>query len=759
MSKNMRLLLTSILLCMSLTLIAFGHAGADGLKDEFRRAEMERHSIWAESQASAKRIPSHDPVYDVKYYEIAVTPEQADSSITGSVLVSALSLVDTLSSMRLDLVQTLQVDSITGGAVAFVHADSMITVTLDRTYLMGEEVTVTVHYSGKPRPFARRYGMSWDYNGIQPVIYTYVEPFFANYWWPCKDVPWDKADSCRVSITVPDSLYAVSNGVLADSSAAGPGHTKFQWITRHPIATYLVSIAISNYVRLESEYQSIGGETVPLHNFVFPEDVSVAEITFADLADNLAHAESLFGAYPFRDEKYGHAVVPGIGALEHNTVTTWGARLLATNGGNSDVVVHELAHQWWGDLVTCADWHDLWLNEGFATYVEALYRESRSGPDALGNTMTLNEYHGAQSVYVFDIPDGGGLFSAGYTPAIYGKGAWALHMLRYEIGDDAFYAGLARHKDQGVARGGIATTAQFQDAMESESGRDLDWLFDQWVYEAGSPRFTAYSFMTLEGDSARIQIAQTGDRLFRVKFPIVAGDTSFVVETSDSLLQFAFAGSGIDDIELDYQNWLLDEGFESDYIRALSIDESGVRPRLSWDMEDPYFSGVYLFRADDPEGPWTQMTDEPIAGRTGTYTIDRVTREEYFALRAISDSLPGFWTPLSRSVKNREPSVFDLDSGDESGAPTSNPYIVSDDGEYKILFDLPEPTAVTIEIYNIAGRLVRSVASRQTFSAGFDREVVWDGKNNLNSAVAPGVYFVRFEAGGFEATRKFVAIK
>ncbi|NNE08759.1 MAG: T9SS type A sorting domain-containing protein [Gemmatimonadetes bacterium] len=755
----MRHLLTSSLMIAALSVSALASSDADELRDEFRRAEMERHSGWAERAQSLKRIPMHDPVFDVLYYEIDITPELADSSITGSVLVRAQSLVDTLSSMRLDLTDELQVDSITGNAAAHVHMDSVITITLDRTYVTGEEVDVTVHYSGKPRPFNRRYGLSWGHHGLQPVIYTYVEPFFANYWWPCKDVPWDKADSCRVSMTVPDSLYAVSNGVLVDSSAAGAGHTKYEWITRHPITTYLVSIAISNYTTLHGEYESVGGETVPLRNYVYPEDVNIAETTFEGLPDYMAHAESLFGAYPFRDEKYGHAIVPGIGALEHNTVTTWGQRLLAFNGGFNDIVVHELAHQWWGDLVTCADWHDLWLNEGFATYVEALYRESRFGPDALASYMIGNEYHGAQSVYVFDIPDGGGLFSSGYTPAIYGKGGWVLHMLRYEIGDDAFYAGLERHKIEGVARGGIATTEQFQDAMETESGQDLQWFFDQWVYDSGSPRFQAYPFMTIAGDSVNIRIAQTGDRLFRLKFPIMAGDTTFVVETSDSLMQLAFATSGADDIELDYRNWLLDEGFDSENDARLTIDESGVHPKLSWEMQDPFFSGVYLFRADSVGGPWEQMTSEPITGRSGTYRVDRVTKQEYFAMRAVSDSLPGFWTPLSRTVQNREPSLIDLDTGDKPGAPTSNPYVVSDNGEYRIRFDLPEPTAVTVEIYNIAGRLVREVASGRSFGAGFDREVVWDGKNNLNSPVVPGVYFVRFEAGGFEAIRKFVAIK
>ncbi len=755
----MRHLLTSSLLIAALCASAFASSDADELRDEFRRAEMERHAAWAASATALKRIPVHEPVYDVTSYEIDITPEQADSSITGSVLVRAQSLVDTLSSLQLDLTDTLQVDSITGSAASYVHMADLITITLDRTYTTGEEVDLTVYYSGKPRPFARRYGLNWGHNGLQPVIHSYVEPFFANYWWPCKDVPWDKADSCRVAITVPDSLYAVSNGVLADSSAAGPGHTKYEWITRHPISTYLVSIAISNYTTVHDEYESIGGETVPLRNYVYPEDVSIAEATFEGLPDYMAHAESLFGAYPFRDEKYGHAIVPGLGALEHNTVTTWGHRLLAFNGGFDNIVVHELAHQWWGDLVTCADWHDLWLNEGFASYVEALYRESRFGPDALASYMIGHEYHGGQPVYVSDIPDGGGLFTPAYTSAIYGKGAWALHMLRYEIGDDTFYAGLSRHKDEGVARGGIATTEQFQDAMETESGQDLDWFFDQWVYGSGTPRFQAYPFMTIAGDSVNIRIAQTGDRLFRLKFPIMAGDTTFVVETSDSLLQFAFAGSGIDDIALDYRNWLLDESFDSENDARLTIDESGARPKLLWEMKDPFFSGVYLFRADSADGPWRQMTLEPIMGRSGTYTIDRVTKTEYFAMRSISDNMPGFWTSLSRTVTNREPSHIDLDSGDEPGAPTSNPYVVSDNGEYRIRFDLPEPTAVTIQIYNIAGRLVREVASGRSFGAGFDREVVWDGKNNLNSPVVPGVYFVRFEAGGFEATRKFVAIK
>jgi hypothetical protein len=520
-------------------------------------------------------------------------------------------------------------------------------------------------------------------------------------------------------------------------------------------------VALSNYELLADVYDNGVDPEVTIAHWIFPEDRVAAETTFALVPEMIGRLETLYGPYPFRDERFGHAEVSGNGAMEHNTCVSFGASLIVGNRGSDGVVVHELGHQWWGDLVTCADWNDIWLNEGFATYTEALWAEHRAGPSALRTFMTRQEYHGEQSVYVAPVPDLDSLFTARYYRAIYDKGSWVLHMLRREVGDPTFFDILERHKTESLARGGIATTAEFQTTCESASGLDLDRFFRQWVYLSGSPELTVEPFVSASGDSLWLRIAQDPeqDTCFAAKIEVLVeraggADTMLVVPVASWVDTFtAVPGGAIEGVRCDEENWLLDRGFAGPVDSVLSIVERDDL-ELLWEIEDSFVTGVYLYSGPTADGPWTPVQQPPaVLPPEGSFRRERPTQTTYFALRAVSDSLPGYLSTPSNVVESSMPSETET----LTDSTATNPYVLG--GEpYGVRFNLARAGAVSIRVYDVTGRLVRTVFDDH-LAAGFDHRKEWDGENEEGRTVAPGVYLIRFETEGYGMTRKVVVLR
>ncbi len=771
--KRIRFLVLSFLVLFSFQ----AYAGIDEIDDltpgdQFHRSEWTGHmNRMARQSTAANKIPFHLPIYDVHHYQIDVTLDPSDSSLVGVVGVYASSLVDTLSRITLDLVQTLTVDSVSGNAVAFTHADSLITLTLDRTYTTGETFMVLIEYGGFPKDHQGQ-GIMFRKHGDDPIVFTMVEPFFANYSWPCKDVSLVKADSSQVTIRLPDGMTGVSNGLLLDvDSVSTPGWKAFRWMTHHPIPPYLISVAATNYILLEDEYVNIDGNRVPITNYVYIEDAEAAESTFAMLKPMMAVQESQFGTYPFSDEKYGHAEVRGTGAMEHNTMTSWGHRLILPNRGFDDIVAHELAHQWWGDKVTCADWPDLWLNEGFATYSEGLWRESRFGERGLSlymNGIAPAALAAGFSPYIHHVPDFDELFTTPYFYAVYSGGAWVLHQLRATVGDSLFFASLDRHQADGFARGGFATSEQFRASCEAVTGMDLEYFWDQWIYNSHKPTFAVDPFINMSGDSAWVRLQQIPDSGYvapvDIRISMADGsDTTITIWTTDTgpdLHEFTLNGEATD-IAFDPDQWLLDYGFypfgfvDPDSVLVLE-EETGVV--LHWNVTNQFASGINLYRAQSEDGPWEKMNSLPITGETGTYDTSAPSSYRFFHLRMVSDSLPSYESTPSNVVETSTPAEYALLVGDDSFQGSANPYLLDSGEQYKVRFNLPRSGVVRIDIYSIAGRLVRGLHDAHV-SAGFSKVVEWDGKNDADIEVAPGIYLLRLEAGEFEATRKFVVLQ
>lgn len=332
-----------------------------------------------------------------------------------------------------------------------------------------------VSYNGTPKK-AGLSGFVFGKKNGNSFIYNLSEPNYASTWFPCNDFPTDKA-LLDMQITNDSSNVSLSNGNLIDVKSSGNRKT-YHWKTVYPISTYLIAIYSSDYETFSDEYISLDGtDTLSLQYYVSQEKLENAKIDFAEHPEYMRFFAETFGEYPFMHEKYGIAeFLWQAGAMEHQTITGVASNIITGSNYFDDILIHELAHHWWGDAVGPKSWKDIWLNEGFSTYSEALYYESKSGKSALQSTMISN--------YRDNFP--GTLSSPGsflFTSTVYNKGAWVLHMLRRETGDSSFFE-ILRHYYE-TYKYNNASTEDFQSICEQISGKDFDKFFDQWINGEG----------------------------------------------------------------------------------------------------------------------------------------------------------------------------------------------------------------------------------------------------------------------------------
>lgn len=390
------------------------------------------------------------------------------------------------------------------------------TITLDRSYGLGEEFTLRIPYSGTA--VSRGFG-SIEF-GTQPnssnvIVASLSQAYFAATWWPCKDgdvfSAGDNSDkfTMRMAITAPAALTSVANGPVESVQTLSGNRRKFTYSSNYPIATYLVAFASSvyNVWSINHTYTPDGGgasRTMPLRFYIYPgSDTTGNRAAWGRVDQMLTTFRPLFGLYPFIEEQYGIYQFPFGGGMEHQTMSGQGTF-------DEGVTAHELAHQWWGDSVTCKTWNHIWLNEGFATYSEALwaqYKPGSSGNNALQSSILARKpTDPGDSVYVVAVNDMNRVFSSAYS---YRKGAWVLHQLRRVVGEQNFFNGLVAYRS--VFEGSAVTTEDFSASMSATSGIDLTNFFEQQVYGVGAPDYAVgFEAVTLGGRPyARVSLRQT----------------------------------------------------------------------------------------------------------------------------------------------------------------------------------------------------------------------------------------------------------
>ncbi len=529
---------------------------------DFYRLEQQ---TWREYLEASKGLTTASAI-DVTFYHIHIEPSLESPYLTGNVLCQFVALEQNTSAFTLNLRREFTVDSVRGDAASFVFEADTIRLLLDRTFQTGDTGSVRVYYRGVPPLINNTKGLRYTTHATaQRVIASLSTPFLAHSWWPCKDGPGDKPDSVAVDITIPDTsiggipVVAVSNGVLEETLRVGRKKT-FRWRHRYPIVPYYVMAAISNYREFRQTFTGRLGEQFPIVYYVFEEHLAAAQEGVASLPQVMAAFSDCFGPYPFRAEKYGMTQLGYYGAIENQTNT------IINNMGLSffGVSVHELAHMWFGDMITCKDWHHGWLNEGFATYAEALWAEHTGGHDAYLNDVRTGEYYGPGTLYLQDITDPFGIF----IPIIYNKGSMVLHMLRGVLGDSVFFRVLSTYAGTPALLYGHATTEDFQQVCETVSGMSLTFFFDQWVYDQYYPSYV-YDWANngvSGGVTVTIRQNQGGqgrravfEMPVRLKFHFQqGGDTTVTVwNNQQSQTYFLPLGHVAQAMEFDPERWIL----------------------------------------------------------------------------------------------------------------------------------------------------------------------------------------------------------
>lgn len=539
---------------------------------------------------SGGALLSEQAAINVHYYDLDLTIDPDNQSISGNVQMQAhveknieqyVAHLDTV--FNVEKVYYHSTVGEPGLSVPFEHKKGLIVVPLQRTFKAGESLHISVIYSGRPRVAPNppwEGGFTWEQTTDgQHWVGVSCQVNGADIWWPAKDHPSDRPDSVSIRITVPESLTAVSNGVLRSIEQRTRDSRTFHWVTRHPISNYAVSVNIGPYVELREDYTSITGEVFPIYFWALPENSEKARQLMVQVKDQMLFFEQFLGPYPYRHEKYGVVETPFFG-MEHQTIIAYGAgytndTVFETDSGFDDLHHHELSHEWWGNYVTAFDWRDFWIHEGFGTYMQPLYAEHLRGKDQylffmerlyerIQNNMPIGPRKARTTREMFKGRD------------IYMKGAWILHTLRNLIGDEAFFASLAGfiypeilevksgdfsagqhdHKkeplpvsqfhqlsdaafmrDNSSAR--FVDTWEYVEIVEALIGKELSWFFDAYLLQSALPVLEEkwdengliLSWKLVSGDDFPMPVEVFDGRKLRTVIP--DGKTAILLEDPD----------------------------------------------------------------------------------------------------------------------------------------------------------------------------------------------------------------------------------
>lgn len=482
-----------------------------------------------------------DIIYDKLEWEI----DPSIYFIKGTVTTRFRALKNHVDEISLDLSSKLKVGMIWTEGVArslsYKHENNVLTIQLAKTVALGEIGEITIQYEGEPN--TNGFGsFSQTFHGPDnaPNIWTLSEPYGAFEWWPCKSDLTDKVDSVDIFIKIPADLKAASNGLLVEIIPdLNNQDVIYHWKHRYPISTYLIAMSVTNYETFEFMVKVPGQKDIPIVNYIYPENVASAKILAEKAVQIMGFFNDLIGIYPFADEKYGHAQFGWGGGMEHQTMSFMGSF-------GYSLIGHEMAHQWFGDAVTCGSWQDIWLNEGFATYLDGLSQTFENGPHWMKiwleslRPRVVNQDGG--SIFVTDTTSIGSIFSSRLS---YRKAALVLHMMRWQVGDEYFFNALKSYLNDSRLSYGFARTADLKRHMEDESGTDLTEFLDDWYYGEGHPSY--HLTWTNIGDDVHLSIAQNTSHasvdFFEMQVPVL-----FKGQLRDSLvvLNHEFSGQTFD---------------------------------------------------------------------------------------------------------------------------------------------------------------------------------------------------------------------
>ncbi len=560
------------------------HATAQDKTDAAGKCSTYKQEIFGSLAKTTIASPEEDN-YDVRYVKLDLSLSNESVAISAVVTTTAIILSNTLKAYVFELNDSLQIDKILidGKLANFTHLNGIGVAQLPTQLNRGDTFTSQVYYHGQPKTgngFFDASGINNVYleDWKARVTYTLSEPYASSDWWPCKQSLKDKIDSADIWITIPGGLKAGSNGVLQKITILPDGRQRYEWHTAYSIDYYLLSVSVGAYT--EDSYKiALPGvkDSMLITNYIY--NTPGAKEHYKPGLDSVVNMiqlySKLFGTYPFYKEKYGHCLAPLFGGMEHQTMTTCGY-------SNNSLISHELAHQWFGDYVTCASWKDIWLNEGMASYAEYIYFESYDKDSAARHMQRFhkkllppNEAGG--TVYTPDTSSYARIFDGRLS---YNKAAAVIHTLRYLIDDDNLFFTLLKTYLQQYAFGN-ASTQDFVALTNKLTQKDFSSFFDQWLYKEGYPVYsTAWNKI---GNEVYIKLKQYTTHpqsvpLFalpvELKLQSPEGDTIVrVMNTMAEQDYVIWMHKPVTGILIDPRNWLLNDDKGTVYMPELGINQ------------------------------------------------------------------------------------------------------------------------------------------------------------------------------------------
>ena len=504
--------------------------------------------------------------YDVLHYLIDLDLPMTSRYLEGAVTISARSNENNLTMVDLHLLG-LNVDSIKvdGVTATYNHISETLYVNLPQPFNINDSFDIMVGYSGTTSG-----AMGFLYSpAYYPTAYTLGCPYSTRRWMPCYDRLWDKADyGVEFIITVPEAYTVCANGELIATQVSG-GYATYNWKHSYPISPYLMHFASSVYEVLSEWYYASPTDSIELVYHVWPADTSYVPIALGAMTDMMYFYDSLYGDYPF--ERYGMNFIHGFyyGGMEHQSMATIHRDWLIGWDPDTFGFAHELAHMWWGDMVTCFGWENVWLNEGFATYNDAMYIGRMQGHQAFIDTIIFrrnvyiaSELSNPHSMYD---PPPNLLWSLSHT---YFKASLVLHMIRYICGDDATWLNfMSTYRDS--FEYGNASTDDVRNLLNQLLGGNYDWFVNEWVYGMGFPRYDVQWSKVYEAPNWRLilditQIQTIGPTVFHTPLPVgvdhAGGDTIITIPIQDSPWHhecvFPFEPTGV---TVDPEAWIIQQ--------------------------------------------------------------------------------------------------------------------------------------------------------------------------------------------------------
>lgn len=435
---------------------------------------------------------------DITFQRLNINVNPDTFYIEGETVIYFHPLSNT-SNIQFDLNDTLQIISLKyqNNEYPFIHANHRITIQNPLFFQSNRTDSVYIKYKGVPVNTFNNNSLNKEIHEGVPIIWTQSQPYGCADWWPTQNSLSDKIDSIDIFIESPSIYRSASNGILISDTIVGLNRLSY-WKHRYPIIPYLVAFSVTNYIMyFDTAYYLL--DTIPIMNFVFPEYEAEYRANSFATAIMMNYFNNTYGEYPFHAEKYGHAQIPGNGGMENQTITF-------LSRYSYMLVAHELAHHWFGNYITCSSWSDIWLNEGFATYVSNLllnYEPSPNGFDywrsyCVESITSIPD----GSVWVNDTTNRARIFSGRLS---YEKGGMLLHMIHYQIGDSLYYKVMSEYLNS--SNYGLASTIDFKTILENKTQQNFDNFFNFWFWNQGYPLFDIECTTTLNND-VQLKVAQ-----------------------------------------------------------------------------------------------------------------------------------------------------------------------------------------------------------------------------------------------------------